>query len=67
MRQSVELVKNEIVDKFGGKYTEFFIKGLNETLKITQLLRVQYDILKENSPLCRFGQIYDGIFSSGTH
>jgi len=51
-RQSVELVKNEAVDKFVVNYTESFRKGANETLKIAQLLGIKYAILKANSPAC---------------
>ena len=43
--------------------TENFIKGADEVLKISKLYDVKLAVLKERSPSCGFGEIYDGTFN----
>ncbi len=40
-----------------------FEKGARETLKIAKLYQAEKAILKQRSPSCGYGQIYDGTFS----
>ncbi|PHV71252.1 purine-nucleoside phosphorylase [Sporanaerobium hydrogeniformans] len=47
----------------GVEVTTAFIKGAEETLKLAQLFGCKVALLKENSPSCGFGTIYDGSFS----
>ncbi len=43
--------------------TKEFVVGANRTLKIAKALDIKKAILKQRSPSCGFGQIYDGSFS----
>lgn len=47
----------------GEDYTENFIRGAEETLRIAKDLGVKKAILKAKSPSCGIGKIYDGTFS----
>jgi len=72
-RQSYEIVdgsgedvldrKARVVTKLGEDVTEKFIKGAEEVLKLAKLLDVKEAILKQRSPSCGCGKIYDGTFS----
>ena len=46
-----------------GDVTEQYHRGAEETLKLCQLLSCEAAVLKERSPSCGHGQIYDGTFS----
>ncbi len=54
---------DRVVTADGIDVTEQFRKGANETLQMAQLFGVKLAILKENSPSCGCGTIYDGTFS----
>lgn len=43
--------------------TEQYLRGAEETLKLARLYHCQIAILKEKSPSCGNGEIYDGTFS----
>ena len=43
--------------------TEAFQRGAEEALKLAKLYGVKYALLKERSPSCGMGWIYDGTFS----
>ena len=43
--------------------TEQYRRGAEETLKLCKLLGCEAAVLKERSPSCGYGQIYDGTFS----
>lgn len=43
--------------------TEQFLRGAEEALKLCHLYGCRYAILKERSPSCGTGRIYDGTFS----
>lgn len=43
--------------------TASFKKGAKEVLKIAELLGIKEAVLKQRSPSCGVGQIYDGNFS----
>ena len=47
----------------GGDVTEQYRRGAEEALRLAQLYGCKYAILKERSPSCGSGQIYDGSFS----
>lgn len=52
-----------VVDRSGKDVTDSFIKGAEETLKLARLYSCKRAILKERSPSCGHGCIYDGTFS----
>lgn len=52
-----------VITSDGTNVTSYFIQGAEETLKLAQLYGVQEAILKQRSPSCASGQIYDGTFS----
>lgn len=47
----------------GSDVTENYRRGVEMTLRIARLNKVDYCILKSGSPSCGKGQIYDGSFS----
>lgn len=53
----------KVIDKEGRDLTCKFIKGAHETLKIAELTGAKAAILKDRSPSCGIGSIYDGTFS----
>lgn len=46
-----------------GDVTEQYRRGAEETLKLCKLLGCEAAVLKERSPSCGRGQVYDGTFS----
>ena len=47
----------------GGDVTENYRKGAEEALHLAELFHCKLAILKEKSPSCGMGKIYDGSFS----
>ena len=47
----------------GEDLTEKFVRGANEVLKIAELVKADVAIMKNFSPSCGCGIIYDGSFS----
>lgn len=47
----------------GDDVTAEYVKGAQQTLKVAQLYGCHMAILKERSPSCGKGRIYDGTFS----
>ena len=47
----------------GADVTANFARGAEEALKLAKLFGVRYALLKERSPSCGSGQVYDGSFS----
>ena len=45
--------------------TEQYRRGAEETLKLCELLDCKAAVLKERSPSCGCGEIYDGTFTGG--
>jgi len=62
-REPAEKRKNRVITKSGKDVTEYFKKGAKEVLKIAKILKIKKAILKQRSPSCGSGQIYDGTFS----
>lgn len=52
-----------VVNRSGKDVTDSFEKGAEETLKLARLYGCKRAILKERSPSCGHGYIYDGTFS----
>ncbi len=55
--------KRYLISKQGKDCTEQFQKGAEETLKICRDNNIEVAILKQKSPSCGCGKIYDGSFS----
>ena len=62
-RVPAEIVGDKVLNKNGEDVTAHFQKGAIETLKLAKLMNCNYAILKERSPSCGCGQIYDGTFT----
>jgi len=63
-RPPCEIAKGKVKNKEGVDVTLEFKKGAEETLKIAKMFGCEYAILKERSPSCGCGKIYDGNFYS---
>ena len=46
-----------------GDVTEQYRRGAEETIKLCKLLGCQAAVLKERSPSCGYGEVYDGTHS----
>jgi uncharacterized protein YbbK (DUF523 family) len=63
-RPPCEIRNQKVLTKDGKDLTNLFKKGAKEVLKIAKLLKIKKAILKQRSPSCGYGQIYDGTFSN---
>ena len=59
-RTPAEIKENKVITKDGKNVTKQYQKGAEETLKIAKLYNCQAAILKEKSPSCGCGKVYDG-------
>ena len=62
-RIPAEIHQNKVIAKDGKDVTKQYQKGAEETLKIAKLYNCHTAILKEKSPSCGCGRIYDGTFT----
>lgn len=62
-RKPAELRDGGVWNRAGENVTEAFLCGARETLKMAQLYGCRRAILKERSPSCGSGKIYDGSFT----
>ena len=62
-RKPAEIKNGRVITCDGEDITEQFIHGAKEVLKIAKLYGAQKAILKQRSPSCGCGQLYDGTFS----
>lgn len=62
-RIPAERVKDRIITQVGVDVTKEYQIGTEEALKIAKLYNCKKAILKEKSPSCGCGKIYDGTFS----
>ena len=62
-RQAAEQKGRKVVNYAGEDVTKYFQKGAEEVLKVANIFGVKKAILKQRSPSCGNGQIYDGTFS----
>lgn len=53
---------NRVVNREGLDVTEAFERGAQECLRLCRLLGIRVAVLKEKSPSCGSGKIYDGSF-----
>ena len=64
-RAPSERVGERVFSKDGGDVTASFVRGACEALKLARLYGAKCALLKERSPSCGSGTIYDGSFSGG--
>lgn len=62
-RSPSEIIGDKLINKDGIDVTSNYNNGANITLEIAKINKVDYCILKQKSPSCGFGKIYDGSFS----
>jgi uncharacterized protein YbbK (DUF523 family) len=62
-RPPAEQNNDRVITRDGEEVTLNFQKGAGEVLKIAKLLGIDEAILKQGSPSCGNGRIYDGTFS----
>ncbi|MEI0517082.1 DUF523 domain-containing protein [Brachyspira murdochii] len=62
-RKPAEIINGKVINIDNEDVTENFIKGADEVLKLSKLYNIELAILKEKSPSCGFGEIYDGTFN----
>lgn len=62
-RDPAERKDGKVLDINGQDVTDFFESGANKTLQLARFFNCRYAILKEHSPSCGYGKIYDGTFS----
>lgn len=58
-----EIRDGRVYSKTGEDLTEAFLSGAEQTLYIAKEANAPCAVLKENSPSCGFGKIYDGTFN----
>lgn len=54
---------DRVVTRTGGDVTAQYRRGAEETLRLCRLLGCEAALLKERSPSCGSGEIYDGTFT----
>jgi len=55
--------RGKVITCSGRDVTSNFVRGAEETLKIVKLYGISSAVLKQGSPSCGSGKIYDGTFS----
>jgi len=68
-RTPSEIIRDEagnrkVVNANGEDVTTEFIKGAMKTVSIAKIVEADQAIMKQNSPSCGYGKIYDGTFSN---
>jgi len=62
-REPAEIVGDRVITKGGKDVTENYKRGAEEVLKLAKFYHCKLAILKERSPSCGYGKVYDGTFS----
>lgn len=62
-RPPAERLGAHVVTCEGGDVTEAYARGAEETWKLARLFGAKFAVMKERSPSCGAGEIYDGSFS----
>lgn len=62
-RDGAEIVGDKVKTVKGNDVTKEFLKGAEKILKFAKKNNVDLAILKDKSPSCGVGKIYDGTFS----
>lgn len=65
-REPVELKEGRAITKSGRDVTENFVRGAKQVLELAKLFRIEEAIMKQGSPSCGCGRIYNGTFSGKT-
>jgi uncharacterized protein YbbK (DUF523 family) len=55
--------QKKVININGEDVTEYFLKGARKALELAGSLGISFAILKEGSPSCGSGYVYDGSFS----
>lgn len=58
-----EIIDGKVIRRDGVDITEEYLRGAKEVLRLSKIFGCKYAILKERSPSCGKGRIYDGTFS----
>lgn len=58
-----EIQGDRVFNIKGEDVTEQYQKGAEEALRLAKLFNVKFAVLKEKSPSCGKGRVYDGTFS----
>lgn len=64
-RNACEISDGRVIDAKGADFTDNFIKGAQEVLRIARMFDCRLALMKENSPSCGVNYIHDGTFSGG--
>ena len=62
-RTPAEICGDKLITRDGRDVTANFVKGAAEVARMAKLYDCKVAILKENSPSCGSGKVYDGTFS----
>ena len=62
-RTPAEIVNGRVITKDGRDVSEYFVRGAVEVLRLAKLYNATTAVLKERSPSCGYGKIYDGTFT----
>ena len=62
-REPAERRDGRVVTRAGADVTDAFCRGAEETLRHARLFHCELAVLKERSPSCGCGRIYDGTFT----
>lgn len=62
-RKPAEQKNGQVITKNGDDVTTNFENGAKQVLELAKLYNIKSAILKQRSPSCGCGQIYDGTFS----
>lgn len=62
-REPSERLGDKVLTKSGRDVTEAYGRGAAEAVKLAKLFHCKVAVLKEKSPSCGCGRIYDGSFS----
>ncbi|MBU0476680.1 DUF523 domain-containing protein [Patescibacteria group bacterium] len=62
-RKPAEQKNDRVITKDGDDITTNFENGAKQVLELAKLYNIKNAILKQRSPSCGCGQIYDGTFS----
>ncbi|MEM1551879.1 MAG: DUF523 domain-containing protein [Candidatus Bathyarchaeia archaeon] len=65
-REPAEIRDERVITRSGKDVTENFKRGAEEVLKIAKLFDIKEAVLKQGSPSCGCGHIYNGTFSGKT-
>lgn len=62
-RSPCEIKNDRVISQNGAECTQQYVKGAHEALALCKKLDIKCALLKEKSPSCGKGLIYDGTFS----